>query len=229
VLKETGANRFVWDTRYPDPIKIEGYELSAGALEGPLAPPGTYRVQLKVHDEVYTSAFQIHADPRIAASQEDLQARFELLLAIRDKVSETHSTINAVRAIRRQVEEWERRTTGQAVHEAVAAAGKQLKQKLSAIEEELFQVKAKDQLDLLDFPVKLSARLVTLSGVVASADAAPTSQAQQVFEDLSACLDAQLQQLHELIDTDVAAFNKLIRDSSVPAIIPAGQDTARQE
>ncbi len=229
VLKAAGANRFVWDTRYPDPIKIEGYELSEGALEGPLAPPGIYRVQLKVRDEVYTSAFQIHADPRIAATQEDLQARFELLLAIRDKVSETHSTINAVRAIRRQVEEWEQRTTGQAVHEAVAAAGKQLKQKLSAIEEELFQVKAKDQLDLLDFPVKLSARLVTLSGVVASADAAPTSQVQQVFEDLSACLDAQLQQLHELIDTDVAAFNKLIRESSVPAIIPAGQDTARQE
>src|SRR5712691_1089488 len=229
VLKEAGAHRFVWDTRYPDPIKIEGYDLSEGALEGPLAPPGTYRVQLKVRDEVYTSAFQIHVDPRIAATQEDLQARFELLLAIRDKVSETHSTINAVRAIRRQVEEWEQRTTGQAVHEAVAAAGKQLKQRLSAIEEELFQVKAKDQLDLLDFPVKLSARLVTLSGVVASADAAPTSQAQQVFEDLSACLDAQLQQLHELIATDVAAFNKLIRESSVPAIIPAGQNTARQE
>jgi hypothetical protein len=86
-------------------------------------------------------------------------------------------------------------------------------------------------LDLLDFPVKLSARLVTLSGVVASADAAPTSQAQQVFEDLSACLDAQLQQLHELIATDVAAFNKLIRESSVPAIIPArqGQATAALE
>ena len=229
VLKETGANRFVWDTRYPDPIKIEGYDLSVGALEGPLAPPGTYRVQLKVHDEVYTSAFQIHADPRIAATQEDLQARFELLLAIRDKVSETHSTINAVRAIRRQVEEWEQRTKGQPVHETVAAASKQLKQKLSAIEEELFQVKAKDQLDLLDFPIKLSARLVTLSGVVASADAAPTSQAQQVFEDLSARLDAHLQQLHELIDTDVAAFNKLIRDSSVPAIIPTGQDRALQE
>ena len=229
VLKEAGAHRFVWDTRYPDPIKIEGYDLSVGALEGPLALPGTYQVQLKVRDEVYTSAFQIHADPRIAATQEDLQARFELLLAIRDKVSETHSTINAVRAIRRQVEEWEQRTTGQAVHEAVAAAGKQIKQKLSAIEEELFQVKAKDQLDLLDFPVKLSARLVTLSGVVASANAAPTSQAQQVFEDLSARLDAQIQQLHELIDTDVAAFNKLIRESSVPEIIPAGQDMARQE
>src|SRR5207248_9916737 len=105
VLKEAGAHHFVWDTHYPDPIKIEGYELSAGALEGPLAPPGTYRVQLKVRDEVYTSAFEIHGDPHIAATQEDLQARFELLLAIRDKISESHNTINTVRAKRRQVEE----------------------------------------------------------------------------------------------------------------------------
>src|SRR5947209_4868698 len=229
VLKEAGAHHFVWDTRYPDPIKIEGYELSAGALEGPLAPPGTYRVQLKVGDQVYTNVFEIHADPRITATRKDLQARFELLLAIRDKVSETHNTINAVRAIRRQVEEWEQRTREQPVHEAVAAASKQLKQKLSAIEEELFQVKAKDQLDLLDFPIKLSAKLLTLSGAVASADAAPTRQVQQVFQDLSAHLKVQLQLLHELIATDVAAFNKLIRDSSVPAIIPVGQDAARQE
>src|SRR5947209_2799072 len=134
VLKEAGAHHFVWDTRYPDPIKIEGYELSAGALEGPFAPPGTYRVQFKVRDEVYTSVFHIHADPRIAATQEDLQARLELLLAIRDKVSETHSTINAVRAIRRQAEEGEQRTTGQSVHEAVRAGGKQLKQTLSSLQ-----------------------------------------------------------------------------------------------
>jgi hypothetical protein len=40
-----------------------------------------------------------------------------------------------------------------------------------------------------------------------------------------------MQQLRELIATDVDAFNRLIRDSSVPAIIPAaqGQDKAEQE
>ena len=61
-----------------------------------------------------------------------------------------------------------------------------------------------------------------LSGAVASADAAPTSQSRQVFEDLSAELDAHQQRLRELINTDVEAFNKLIRDSDVPAIVPMG-------
>ena len=125
-----------------------------------------------------------------------------------------------MRAIRKQVEEWEQRTKEQPVHEALVEAGKKLKQGLSAIEEELFQVKAKDQLDLLAFPIRLGGRFVALSGAVSSADAAPTSQSRQVFQDLSAELDAHRQRLRELIDTDVEAFNKLIRDSDVPAIVP---------
>ena len=228
VPKEAGANRFVWNTRYPDPIKIEGYDDPAYGLEGPLAPPGTYHVQLKLGDQGAESSptrtFQIQKDPRLATSQEDLQTQFELLLAIRDKASETHSTINVIRDIRRQVDEWEHRAKGHAIHETVVADGEQIKKKLTAVEEELLQVKAKKQLDTLDFPVKLSGKLAELSGVVASADAAPTRQAREVFEELSAHLDVQLQQLRQLIATEVAAFNTLIRDSSVPAIIPAGQE-----
>jgi hypothetical protein len=186
-----------------------------------LAPPGTYQVQLKVGDQTPTAVFQIHKDPHIAATQEDLQAQFDLLLAIRDKISEAHSTINAIRDIRRQVEGWERNTKGHDVQEMVTTIGKQIKQKLVEIEEELFQVKAKDQLDVLDFPIKLSAKLIALAGVVASADAAPTRQAQQVFEELSARVDGLRQQLHKLIATDVAVFNKHISDASLPAIIPA--------
>jgi hypothetical protein len=223
VPKEAGANRFVWDMRYPSPTKIEGYPDSEGYLTGPLTPPGTYQVQLSVDAQTYTAEFEIRKDRRITATQEDLQAQFDLLMAIRDKVSEAHNAVSTIRNIRRQVEEWERRTKGQEVHESVLTSGKQLKEKLSAIEEELFQVKAKDQLDVLDVPIQLSAKIAALSGVVASADTAPTSQVQHVFEDLSARLAQQLDRLHALIDTDVAAFNKLIREAGVPAVIPVEQ------
>ena len=134
--------------------------------------------------------------------------------------------INAVRDIRRQVEEWERRAKGRDAYESVTATGKQIKQKLSAIEEELFQARAKNQMDTMDFPSRLSAKLTELAGVVSSADAAPTRQAQQVFEELSARVDAQMQQLRELIATDVAAFDKLIRDAKVPTIVSVVQENA---
>lgn len=223
VPKEAGANRFVWNMRYPDPVKIEGYGAMESLLAGPLAPPGRYQVQLNVGDETYTAPFEIRKDPRIAATQEDLQAQFALLMAIRDKVSEAHNAVKTIRAIRRQVEEWEQRTQGQQIHERILALAKPLKENLSALEEELFQVKVKDQFDALDFPIQLSTKIVDLSVVVASADAAPTRQAEEVFEDLSARLAIQQQRLHELIDTGVAAFNGLIREAALPAVIPPAQ------
>jgi len=40
-------------------------------------------------------------------SQEDLQQQFDLLQAIRAKISEVHEAINALPPIRRQADEWE--------------------------------------------------------------------------------------------------------------------------
>jgi hypothetical protein len=44
--------------------------------------------------------------------------------------------------------------------------------------------------------------------------------ATELYEDLSQRIDMQLQRLKEVIDTDVAAFNQLMSESGVPAIIP---------
>lgn len=217
--KEAGANRFVWNMRYPDPKKVEGYVASEGAMSGPMAAPGTYRARLTVGDKSLTVPFEIVKDPRIAASQADFDAQFALLLQVRDKLTETHEAINRLRALRTQVEEWERRTKGQKDEAAVAKAAAPLKEKLTAIEDELIQSKAKSRQDTLNFPVKLNADLAFLSAVVASADAAPTKQARELFADVSTRIDVQLARLNEVISTDIAAFNDLIRETGVPALV----------
>ena len=101
---------------------------------------------------------------------------------------------------------------------AQAATG--IKEKLTAIEAELIQSRARVQQDQLNFPTRLNAKLSGLTSVVASADGAPTQQAYEVFHDLSTRIDQQLIQLQEVIDADVAAFNELIRTSAIPAIVP---------
>ena len=189
-------------------------------MTGPLAPPGIYQVQLKVGEQTYTQSFEVRKDPRIAASQEDLQQQFDLLQAIRARVSEVHEAVNTVRGIRRQADEWERSTTGLDIHESLAALGKTLKDKLSPIEEGLIQPKVKDQVDGLSEPIRLSAKLAILAGAVASADAPPTRQARLLFDDLSARVATLTGQLREIIDTDVATFNNRVREASLPAIIP---------
>ncbi len=91
---------------------------------------------------------------------------------------------------------------------------------MSAVEDELIQSKAKTRQDTLNWPTKLNGKLANLAGVVASAPAAPTKQAYEVFDDLSRRIDAQLQRLQSVIDGDVAAFNAVLRQREVPGVIP---------
>ncbi|MGI9060661.1 MAG: WD40/YVTN/BNR-like repeat-containing protein [Ktedonobacteraceae bacterium] len=219
VAKEAGANRFAWNMRYPDPSKVEGYAGAEGVLTGPTAAPGTYQVRLSVDDQHYTASFEIQKDPRIAATQEDLTAQFALRMKICDKLTATHDAITTLRSVRQQIEEWERRTQGQQDNEKLQEAAKPLKETLSSIEEELIQVKAKTRQDTLNHPAKLNAKLAALSGTVGSADAAPTRQEYELFDALAARVDVQLKRLQTVIDTDVAAFNNLIREQGVSAVI----------
>jgi hypothetical protein len=226
--KAAGANRFVWDLRYASPTGIEGDRKSEEIMKGPLVPPGVYQVQLQVGDQIYTQSFAVLKDPRVTTSQEDLQQQFDLLQAIRTKVSEVHEAINALRSIRRQADEWEQRTRGLDIHESLLTLGISLKDKLSAIEEELIQPKVKDQMDTMSEPMRLSAKLAALASTVASADAPTTRQAELLFDDLSARVATLTRQFHEIIDTDVAAFNIQVHDASLSAIIPPISDNRRE-
>src|SRR5436190_779768 len=220
VPKKAGTNRFIWNMRFPDPKKIDGYVASEAVMTGPIAAPGIYQVELKVGDQTLTEMFEIQNDPRVSATQKDLEAQFELHLRVRDKLSENHDAIKMLRNIRQQAEDWARRSRERQDHEAIVASVQSIKEKLAPIEDELTQSKAKTRQDTMNWPVKLNGKMAWLAAVIAGVQAAPTKQAYELYEDLSHRIDVQLRRLKEVIDTDVAAFNQLMSESGVPAIIP---------
>ncbi|MGH2451274.1 MAG: WD40/YVTN/BNR-like repeat-containing protein [Candidatus Limnocylindria bacterium] len=221
VPAEARLNRFVWNMRHPDAKKVEddaSMEEFERALAGPIVPPGRYQVKLKVGGKTHTAAFEIRMDPRVPVDQAALVAQFELLLAVRDRLSETHEAINRIRAVRGQVESWEKRVgRGREARPVVKAAAK-LRKELTAIEEELIQTKAKSRQDTLNFPIKLNAKLAGLAATVASADAAPTASQQAVFAELSRRIDAQLRRLRALLARELSAFNTTVRRAKVPPV-----------
>ena len=64
------------------------------SLRGPEAVPGDYKVKLTSGDGADTQSFQIKKDPRLPTTQEEYQKQFDLLIAVRDKVSAAHDAIN---------------------------------------------------------------------------------------------------------------------------------------
>ena len=138
-----------------------------------------------------------------------------LALQIRDKLSETNEGVIRIREIRKQLEDYTRRDD-----KRVADAAKALSQKLTAVEEELYQTKNRASEDPLNYPIKLNNKLAHVLNVVESSDNQPTQPSYMVYEDVATRVNGQLKTLDGLLNSDLVAFNKMIHDANVPAIQP---------
>jgi photosystem II stability/assembly factor-like uncharacterized protein len=219
VTTEQGLNRFVWDMRYLDASTFPGMILWAGDVRGPKAAPGTYTVKLTAAGQTYTQTFEVKKDPRLSTTPEDFQKQLALSLKIRDKLTETHNAVAQIRDVKRQLADLLTRLDGQTNAAPVVEAGRELNAKLSAVEEELYQTKNQSSQDPLNFPIKLNNKLAALGSIVASADAEPTEQSYQLYDELAAQIDAQLKRLNQVMTSDLKSFNNLVRSSDIPAVI----------
>ena len=188
-----------------------------------MAPPGSYQVRLSVGEQSQTQGFETVKDPRVEATQEDFDAQFELLIRIRDKLSETHDNINRLRSARSQVEEWAKRAEGTAAEEAVSTAADTLKEKLTEVEGALIQTEYKGARDRLHMPIKLNAKLAGLTPVVSTADFRPPQQTYDVFAHFSEVLDGQFGTLEKILDEDLDEFQNLLAELEVPSIVPRAE------
>jgi hypothetical protein len=214
VTSEAGANRFVWNMRMADATLIEGDEVSKTFVGGPKVAPGEYQVQLKVGDTTLTESFQIVGDPRIDSTQADFDAQFALQKQIRDKISAAHEGVGKIRAITKQIEAWEERIED----EGFKNAAKEFKEKLSAVEGQIVQTKAKGPKDRLKFPVMLNSKLASLAGVVSSAEGKPNRQSQELYFELAGKVNAALSELDGLLKKDLAALNAKIAGAKITPV-----------
>ena len=127
--------------------------------------------------------------------------------------------MSRIRTIVTQLDGVVGRVKGQPGAAAVSARADSLKARLGVIEREIYQTQNPSGEDPLNYPIRLNNRIGAIAGVVGSADAAPTAQSYQVFDLLSGLLQIQLDRLKAIVETDIPAFNKLVQDQNVPAVI----------
>lgn len=215
---DVGLNRFVWNLRYPDAVRFPGMILWGGDLRGPRVVPGIYQVRLTVDSKTFTENFEVKSDPRLTTTSGDYAKQLELGLKIRDKVTEMHNGIIQIRDVRKQVDDLLKRVAGQPGFKTINDSASALKKNLTSVEESLYQTKNQSSQDPLNFPVRLNDKLASLTGVLSSADTAPTEQSYVVYDELVVQIDAQLAKLAQIMKTDVPAFNQLVRDQNIPAV-----------
>ncbi len=214
-----GLNRFSWNLRYPDASRFDGMIFWAAGTAGPAAPPGTYTVRLTVGEQVVTQPLTVLKDPRTTADQADLDAQFELALAIRDKTTEANDAVRTIRNVRAQVND--RIAKAGARAETVRRAAGPMLRELDAVEREIYQVRNESSQDPLNFPIRLNNKIAALAGVVGSAEARPTRQSYEVFRILSDSLAIQTTRLRSALDTLLPRLNQELQRAGLAAVVPS--------
>ena len=213
-----GLTRLSWDLRYPGATVFPGMILeSRDPSRGPWARPGGYQVRLTTDGHAQTQPLQVRLDPRLDVAQADLDAQFELAVAVRDATSLANETIISIRVLRSEVRARVRRTDT----DALAKAADSLIERIGSVEAELYQIQNQSPKDKIAFPIKLNDRLAGLLSLVGRGAAGPTAGHQRVFRELSGELSRLLERLDGYLSTALPCLNRLLEEHDLaPVEVP---------
>lgn len=219
VPDKAGLNSFAWNLRYPEASTFEGMIMWAGGTQGPVAPPGTYAVRLRVNgQEVATRRFELKKDPRTPATLAEIREQFAFLIKIRDRTSQANDAVKSIRYLRSQIEE-RRRKIPTAHLTAFEIVARPMMDGLAEVEDSIYQTKNRSGQDPLNYPIRLNNRIAALSGVVASTDARPTEQSYAVFTRLSMKLDLQILKMEQLLRDFLPRVNVALKAGGLDPVV----------
>lgn len=215
---KAGFNTFYWNLRYPDAKDFDGMILWWGMTAGPQAPPGTYKVRLTVGEASQEQSFELLKDPRVSASEADLQAQFAFLMQIRDKLSETHEAIIGIRKVREDMNRYKARFESDSTYRELLELSETIDEEITAIEKALYQTQNRSGQDPLNFPIKLNNKLAHLGSLSSVGDNSPTDQARAFYEEVTGKIDAELGKWESVKQAQLPQFNELFKKLSVDPI-----------
>ncbi|HEV3060946.1 MAG TPA: hypothetical protein VGY48_22050 [Vicinamibacterales bacterium] len=210
-----GMQRFTWDLQAQPVVNFPGLVLWGATQNGPVVLPGTYQARLTVDGGTpQVQSFTVKKHPYHTATDADLQAQFELASQIRDKVNDANNAIIQIRRIKQQLAD---RVTKTSNADAKAIAEELIKE-LTAVEENVYQVRNQSNQDPLNFPIKTNNRLASLLRVVEAGDGRPTSSTGPIFNDLKGELQAETDRLQRTLSTYLPRFNQLAQRIGIEPI-----------
>jgi photosystem II stability/assembly factor-like uncharacterized protein len=201
-------------------VKLEGRPAPGVGRFGLLAVPGTYTVKLSGRGPEQTQTLTVRKDPTSGGSEEEIRQQTELARAIAADLDSAVAMINTLEGVRGQLAALRAFVGGDSTRADVRAAADSLERKLVAAEEKLFQTRVTGRgQDLLRWPMRVSEQLVYLAQSVTTGDIAPTTSQREVAGLLRGQVQGIKGEVDRLIQTDVAAFNEMLRRRNLANII----------
>ena len=212
-----GMNEVTVTWKTIEPKVLDGMILWSGKGRAPRAAPGDYAITVTFGEVTQQVTGRIEPDPRATATVAELQARFRLARDGNDAITEAHEAITTIRSLRTQMKTVVERAEGDG-KTRLEAEQKQVEEVLTAVEEALYQTKSKSSQDPLNYPIRLTDKLLGVVGAVDGAEFGPTQAQREVTAQLVEAIKSQLARLGTAKQDALGRFNKLALELAVPHV-----------
>jgi photosystem II stability/assembly factor-like uncharacterized protein len=212
-----GMNIAVWDMKYKEVEKLEGMILWNGNPGNIKVAPGNYKARLVIEKDSTEQLFTILGDPNYKMSDADYKEQVDFLTKVKDKFVEVQSTIKDLRDVRSQITNLKTRL-GKDIPKELTDLAKEIDKKSTAVEEALYQTKAKAFQDVINYPIKLNDKLAGVFDAANSGYAKPSKQVKEAFTDIGGKCDIEIEKWKGIKSIEIKNFNKLIREKEINLI-----------
>jgi photosystem II stability/assembly factor-like uncharacterized protein len=214
---KAGMNLVNWNLRHTGPRPIPGLVTFGGSFARG-AVPGEYQVRLTADGTSRTVPLRVLADPRQehpAAGYAEQDAAAEELQGI---MTELLRGVRDVRSARDQVNDVLKRSAGRPEGAAIKAAGDSLVKRLTDVDDLLIG-KATNGQDIINYPTRFDTQVAGLLGLIDGAEPPLTAGQKQRLADLLADWLKHKAGLDRVLGPDLDAFNALVRETGLPAVV----------
>jgi photosystem II stability/assembly factor-like uncharacterized protein len=215
-FSNSGMFRLNWNLRYQGATSFPNIILEGGnPSRGPWATPGTYAAILTVNGNTQSVNFEVEKDPRLTdVSIADMKAQFDLAMKIRTCESAANEAVILYRKLKSDIENSLELSANKSLHKQ---AGLFLAD-LTPVADKFYQLKNQSPKDKIAFPIRLNDRLTGLRSHLEVGDMKPTIAYLNVYDELSAELKMHLDELTEVLESDLPKLNKKLVQSNLKPV-----------
>lgn len=225
--KEAGLNRIAWTFTYPGPELPEG-AVQWGYTGGVVAPPGRYSARMTVGDAMAERDFELLPDPRVPdISADSYREQYRVAVEARDSINSITAAIDALAAVREQVESVMERARTAELDGELQALADTVAEKSTAVTEELMQTRNQSPQDPIRFEPRLDNQWLELYGRVTGVDGyisggpdgAPHQGTMERMEHLLDEWEEVRGRYLDLLANELARFNDAVERLGLPAVV----------
>lgn len=210
-----GANRLIWNLRYPGFKAFEGMVFYSSPNVGPKAVPGGYRITLNYNGAVIEQPLEVLKDPRLSNTKEDYEAQFDFLIQVRDEVSKANSAIIEIRQVQKDLDYLkQKKNLSNELQDYIS----QFEKELSLVENKIHMTKNQSRQDPLNYGIRINNRIAFLLADSQRGDYPPTDQSKAFFREVSAELKKVLSELEKVLKEKIKTLNQMLSSSQIEMI-----------